>query len=267
MFDRWLGLILMLVTLGAGAAHAQTPATVRLDELTWPELKARIAAGTTTVIVPIGGTEQSGPHMALGKHNLRAALLAERIAQALGNAIVAPVVAYVPEGGVDPPTGHMRFPGTISVPAPAFEAVLEGAARSLRRAGFRDIVLLGDHGGYRTSLAAVTKRLEREWATAGVRVHVPAAYYRAAEQEFAASLAARGYRVEEIGTHAGLADTSLTLAVAPALVRVDRMRATPSAADGVNGDPRRSSAELGAIAADAIVADTVAAIRKATAPR
>ncbi|HEY5861790.1 MAG TPA: creatininase family protein, partial [Casimicrobiaceae bacterium] len=128
----------MLVALGAGAAHAQTPATVRLDELTWPELKARIAAGTTTVIVPIGGTEQSGPHMALGKHNLRAALLAERIAQALGNAIVAPVVAYVPEGGIDPPTGHMRFPGTISVPAPAFEAVLEGAAQSLRRAGFRD---------------------------------------------------------------------------------------------------------------------------------
>jgi len=267
MFDRCLRLILMLTALGAIGAHAQTPATVRVDELTWPELKARIDAGATTVIIPIGGTEQNGPHMALGKHNVRAALLAERIANALGNALVAPVVAYVPEGSIDPPTAHMRFPGTISVPVSAFEAVLDGAARSLRRAGFRDIVLLGDHGGYLKSLTAVASRLDHEWAAAQVRVHVPAAYYRAADQGFAATLSARGYRTEEIGTHAGLADTSLTLAVAPAVVRVDRMRTAPSGADGVYGDPRRSSAELGALGADAIVADTVAAIRKATAPR
>jgi len=267
MFDRCFRLILILAALGAIGAHAQTPATVRLDELTWPELKARIDAGATTIIVPIGGIEQNGPHMALGKHNLRVSLLAERIAKALGNALVAPVVAYVPEGNIDPPTAHMRFPGTISVPVPAFEAVLEGAARSFRRAGFRDIVLLGDHGGYLKSLAALSTRLDREWAAANVRVHVPAAYYRAADQGFGTTLAARGYRPEEIGTHAGLADTSLTLAVAPALVRVDRMRAAPSAADGVYGDPRRSSAELGEIAADAIVADTVDAIRKASARR
>jgi creatinine amidohydrolase/Fe(II)-dependent formamide hydrolase-like protein len=260
-------MILMVAALGAAGASAQAPANVRLDELTWPELKARIDAGTTTIIVPIGGTEQNGPHMALGKHNARALLLAERIAKALGNAIVAPVVAYVPEGSIDPPTAHMRFPGTISVPANAFEAVLEGAARSFRRAGFRDIVLLGDHGGYFKSLAVVSSRLDREWATANVRVHVPAAYYRAADQGFAAALAARGYRAEEIGTHAGLADTSLALALTPALVRVDRMRAPPQAAQGVFGDPRRSSAELGEIAADAIVADTVDAIRKATARR
>jgi creatinine amidohydrolase len=267
MFDRCFRLILILAALGAIGAHAQTPATVRLDELTWPELKARIDAGATTIIVPIGGTEQNGPHMALGKHNLRVSLLAERIAKALGNALVAPVVAYAPEGNIDPPTAHMRFPGTISVPVPAFEAVLDGAARSLRRAGFRDIVLLGDHGGYLKSLAAVASRLDREWAAAKVRVHVPPAYYRAADQGFAATLAARGYRAEEIGTHAGLADTSLTLALAPALVRVDRMRAAPSAADGVYGDPRRSSAELGELAADVIVADTVDAIRKASARR
>jgi creatinine amidohydrolase len=263
MFDRWPRLILMLAALGAASVCAQTPSTVRLDELTWPELKARIDAGATTIIVPIGGTEQNGPHMALGKHNLRASLLAERIAKALGNALVAPVVAYVPEGSIDPPTAHMRFPGTISVPVPAFEAVLEGAARSFRRAGFRDIVLLGDHGGYLKNLAAVSRRLDREWATANVRVQVPAAYYRAADEGFGATLAARGYRAEEIGTHAGLADTSLTLALAPALVRADRLRAPPSAAEGVYGDPRRSSAELGEIAANAIVADTVDAIRKA----
>ncbi|HZV92841.1 MAG TPA: creatininase family protein, partial [Caldimonas sp.] len=114
--------------------------------MTWTEVRDAIAAGRTTVIVPVGGTEQSGPHIALGKHNVRARLLAGRIARALGNALVAPVVAYVPEGSIDPPSGHMRFPGTISVSDAAFRGVLEGAARSLRRAGFRDIVLIGDHG-------------------------------------------------------------------------------------------------------------------------
>ena len=267
MLEPSLRRLLMLAAFGAAAAGAQAQPTVRLDDLTWPELAARIAAGTTTIIVPIGGTEQNGPHMALGKHNARVALLAERIAKDLGNALVAPVIAYVPEGGIDPPTAHMRFPGTISVPAPAFEAVLEGAARSFRRAGFRDIVLLGDHGGYAKSVAAVTSRLNREWSGSGARALAPAAYYRAADQAFAATLAARGYRADEIGTHAGLADTSLTLAVAPALVRADRMVAPSSAADGVYGDPRRSSAELGAIAADAIVADTAAEIRRATARR
>ena len=109
-------------------------ASVWLEELTWTELRERIAAGATTVLVPIGGTEQNGPHMVLGKHNVRVRVLAARIAEQLGNALVAPVLAYVPEGDIDPPTQHMRYAGTIIVPAPAFEAVLEGAARSLRRA-------------------------------------------------------------------------------------------------------------------------------------
>src|SRR4030095_2137769 len=185
MLDRWLRCMLTIAALVAAGANAQTPATVRLDELTWPELKARIDAGATTIIVPIGGTEQNGPHMALGKHNVRAALLAERIARALGNALVAPVIAYVPEGGIDPPTAHMRFPGTISIPPAAFEATLEGAARSLRRTGFRDIVLLGDHGGYAKSLTAVATRLDRAWTGSGAPGVVPPQYYPAAAQESA----------------------------------------------------------------------------------
>src|SRR5678816_3429815 len=105
----------------AGAAEA----TVFLEDMTWTELRDAIAAGHTTVIVPVGGTEQSGPHMALGKHNVRARVLAGRIATELGNALVAPVVAYVPEGDVAGTSGHIRFAGTISVPPKAFEAVLE----------------------------------------------------------------------------------------------------------------------------------------------
>ena len=132
--------------------------------------------------------------MALGKHNLRAALLAERIAQALGNAMVAPVVAYVPEGGIDPPTGHMRFPGTISVPAPRSRPCWKAPHGAFAAPAFATSCCSAITAAIRTSLAAVSKRLEREWATANARVHVPAAYYRAAEQDFAAALAARGYR-------------------------------------------------------------------------
>ena len=127
-------LVLCCLLLGLPAAHAS--GTVFLEELTWTELRDLIQSGKTTIIVPIGGTEQNGTHMALGKHNLRVRYLSEKIAGALGNALVAPVIAYVPEGALEPPTGHMRFPGTITVPEEAFEKILEYAARSFKAAGF-----------------------------------------------------------------------------------------------------------------------------------
>src|ERR1700722_2220611 len=109
-------LLLCFCLLLAPAASAATPASVYIEDLTWTELRDQIAAGKTTVLLPIGGTEQNGPHMAIGKHNVRVKLLSGRIAAALGNALVAPVLPYVPEGGFEPPTGHMRFPGTITIP-------------------------------------------------------------------------------------------------------------------------------------------------------
>src|SRR5579862_2958463 len=112
-------LLLCLLILAPACAAAQTP--VFLEDLTWTELRDRIHAGTTIILVPIGGTEQNGPHMALGKHNVRARFLAEKIARQLGNALVAPTIAYVPEGSFAPPTGHMRFPGTISITEDAYE--------------------------------------------------------------------------------------------------------------------------------------------------
>jgi creatinine amidohydrolase len=248
---------LCLLLLGLPAAHATE--TVFLEELTWTELRDQIRAGQTTVIVPIGGTEQNGVHMALGKHNIRVRYLSEKIARALGNALVAPVIAYVPEGGLTPPTAHMRFPGTITVPEEAFDRILEYAARSFKLAGFRDIVFLGDHGSYQKDEKAVAVRLNKEWATQAIRVHGIEEYYRASESEFGRLLASKGFREEEVGTHAGLADTSLTLAVDPRLVRTDRLQP----GDGANGDPRRSSAELGQLGVDLIVTRTVDAIKKA----
>ena len=268
MFARALPLVLGLV-LAAAVAHAQAQRPLALEDLTWTELRDRIAAGTTTIIVPIGGTEQNGPHMTLGKHNARVRLLAEKIAAVLGNALVAPVVAYVPEGATNPPTAHMRFAGTITVPDAAFETTLESAGRSFRIHGFRDVVFLGDHGGYQNDLRVAADRLNREWAATPIRAHAIRDYYRVTETAYPAALKSRGYRDDEIGTHAGLADTSLALAVDPRLVRTERLQsgAKLAAADGVYGDPRRASAELGQLGVDMIVTETVAAIRQSIAKR
>jgi creatinine amidohydrolase/Fe(II)-dependent formamide hydrolase-like protein len=262
-------IVALILLATATAAPGATPATVFIDELTWTELRSEIAAGKTTIIVPIGGTEQNGPHMTLGKHNVRVTVLAQKIAQALGNALVAPTLAYVPEGAVDPPSSHMRFPGTVTIPEATFEKVVEYAARSFRQAGFRDIVLIGDHGGYRKSLKAVADRLDREWAPTPVRVHAIDEYYVASETLFAQTLKRQGYGDKEIGSHAGLADTSLALAVDPRLVRTDRLRSPDplGLSEGVYGDPRRATAELGQPGVDLIVKTTVDAIRRAVARR
>ncbi|WP_231715019.1 creatininase family protein [Enhydrobacter aerosaccus] len=231
--------------------------------MTWTEVRDALGAGTTTVIIPVGGTEQSGPHLALGKHNVRVKVLAGRIATALGDTLVAPVLAYVPEGNISPPTEHMRFPGTISVPVSAFKGTLDGAARSLRQAGFTHIVLIGDHGGYQAQLKDVADQLNRAWAGTSARAHYIAAYYRASDVAYTKLLRTQGLSEAEIGQHAGAADTSLQLAVDPSTVRSDRLEAAHGADIGVLGDARRSSAVLGQSGVDLIVNDTVAAIRKA----
>jgi creatinine amidohydrolase/Fe(II)-dependent formamide hydrolase-like protein len=226
--------IAFCLALATLPAFAQT---VRLEEMTWPEVRDRVAAGTTTVLIPIGGTEQNGPHMVLGKHNVRVRVLADEIAKRLGNAVVAPVVSYVPE------PGHIRYPGTISIGDAAFESLLEGAARSFQQHGFRDIVLLGDHGGYRKDLDRVAAKLNREWARTPVRVHPLPEYYREVE-------------------HAGLADTSLALAIDKSLVRSEVLAHVAPDKDGVHGDPRKANAELGQRAAREIVETSVAAIQR-----
>jgi creatinine amidohydrolase/Fe(II)-dependent formamide hydrolase-like protein len=209
--------------------------------------------------------------MVLGKHNVRVHVLAGKIAQRLGNAVVAPVMAYVPEGTITPPAAHMRFTGTVSISDAAFEAVLESTARSFRQHGFRDIVFLGDHGGYQKSEERVAAKLNREWAAqpGGTRVHALVDYYRASQAGHADLLKARGFSAEEIGTHAGLADTSLALAIDPALVRQEALArgAKFGAQDGVLGDPRRATAELGQLGVDLIVDKSVAQIRAMTRAR
>jgi len=196
--------------------------------------------------VPTGGVEQNGPHMVLGKHNFVVRYTAERIARQLGDTLVAPVIAHVPEGRIDPPRGHMRFPGTISVPDSVFEDLLEATARSLRAAGFRTIFFLGDSGGNQQAQARIAKRLTRKWRRRGVRVvHVGAYYAKNGQVQW---LRREGETRTTIGEHAGIRDTSELLAVHPDGIR--KALIAPGALKrfrrpGNDGDPSRASAERG----------------------
>jgi len=258
-------LLVALAICGAPARAAASISSVFLEDFTWTELRDAVSQGMTTAIVPVGGTEQSGPALTLGKHNVRVRLLSERIARELGNAVVAPVLAYVPEGSITPPSSHMRFAGTLSIPTSVFDATLEAIAGSLRAHGLRNIVLLGDHGGYQRELGKVAERLNRQWAGGPARVFAPPEYFQASTEGFAALLRERGFRDDEIGTHAALADTSLQLALAPATVRKDVLQSSTRLDQSVGiygGFPQHASAELGQLGVDEIVRRTVAAIRQ-----
>src|SRR5436853_7475732 len=98
MIARVVRNLLAVLLLATAPALAQAPQTVFLDELTSNELRDQVRAGRRTIIVPIGGTEQNGPHMVLGKHNVRDKVLSEKIALSHCDAIVAPVIAEEPEG-------------------------------------------------------------------------------------------------------------------------------------------------------------------------
>ena len=115
----------------------------------------------------------------------------------------------------------------------------------------------------------MARRLNRGWAAAPTRAHAIDAYYRASTTGARALLQSRGYQDREIGDHAGALDTSLMLAVDPGVVRQERLRAAhgANAWDGADGDPSRASAELGRLIEQAIVSETVDAIRRSIARR
>ena len=249
----------LVVTCFVGIVSAQSPTSVFLEELTWPEVWDAVATGTTTIIVPTGGTEQNGPHMVLGKHNYLVKYKAGKVARRLGDALVAPVMAYVPEGDVDPPSGHMRFPGTITTPPDVFEQVLEYAARSVAVHGFLDIVLLGDSGGNQASQVKVAEQLNDEWSATGARVHHLSDYYPGGGDAW---LVEQGEAPEDVGSHAGMHDTASFLFLDPSQLRLDQMgRGTGGSGNGVTGYPGRSTAAYGERILEMQIAAAVQQIR------
>src|SRR5918993_1018053 len=245
-------------------AAAQAPSvpqtdSVFLEDLTWIEARNAIAAGKRTVIIPTGGTEQNGPHIVLGKHNYLVKYKAGEIAARLGNALVAPVVAYVPEGDVNPPTGHMRYAGTITTPQDVFAKVLEYAARSFKQHGFTDIVLIGDSGGNQEGQRLVAAALNKEWSSTPVRVHHITAYYPGRGDEWVVS---QGVSAEDVGTHAGTHDTASLMYINPSMLRVDKFL-VGKAGDGQGhvGNPAKATALFGRRILEMQIQDATAQIR------
>jgi creatinine amidohydrolase/Fe(II)-dependent formamide hydrolase-like protein len=229
-------------TAPASKTPTQAPDTVFIDELTWEETRDALKAGKTTVIVPTGGTEKNGYHMVIGKHNYVVAHAANLMARRLKNALVAPVLQYVPEGDPD-----RQNPGAISAPSPAYDAILDAAARSLKAHGFTDILFIGDSGGNQAGMTAVAKTLNEEWKDAGTKVYALTDYYEGGREHYRAWLeAAYGYDDATVGSHAGISDTSQMLFVRPTGIRKDMVKPWGGPQDsGVSGDPAKSTAEIG----------------------
>lgn len=269
--------IVICGALMTASLSAMAQKSVYLEELTTAEVAAMVKNSPSVVIIPVGGTEQNGPHMAIGKHNTRVKVLAGRIATQLTtqlaaqkiSTIVAPVVSYVPEGNINPPSEHMKWAGTVSISDDAFKSMLLSTARSFRQHGFTDIVILGDSGNYQTQLAQVAaafnKEASKDAKTTPSRMHFISDYYKATQGSYIAALKAKGLNDAEIGTHAASADTALMLAIEPAMVKPEKFAeaAKEGRAGGTLGDPRAATATLGQIAADAMVKMSVLAIQKA----
>jgi creatinine amidohydrolase len=174
-----------MIALGA-VAFAQTPAptkfdpntTVELEYLTHTELRAKQKAGMTSVLLIAGGTEERGPQNVLGGHTIMSRYRGIAICKQLGNAFLAPVVPFAPQ-----PTGlkeNTDQPGAIEVPPPVFKGIFVAMIDSMRMNGFKDIYVMGDHGGGQPELKAAVEEAEAnpKFSSAGVHVYYINDFYQ-----------------------------------------------------------------------------------------
>lgn len=282
-----IALVLLTVALVAsGGLHATEPAHARVTQahqatsrevvdielLTWQEIyKAIHEQGKTTAILFNGGTEQRGPQSVTGGHNFIARATADAIARELGNALVAPVIPFSVN------KANPRLPGTIGISGPLFAQLNEEVAEQLIANGFKNVVLIGDHGGGQKELKDVAQRLDAKYAPQGIRVVYSDGPYTQANDQFFAWLAEHGYPAS---THAGIPDTSellylegdqhwirknlLATAVGdpPQKPSEPRDPNAKRAGNGISGDARRSSYALGKRFINLKVADGAAQIRE-----
>ncbi len=279
--------LLVLVCLGTVAAQAQTPARPRpgsspgatspdpnmarpidahdsvfIEELTWLEVRDAIHAGKTTAIVATGGVEMNGPYLATGKHNYILRATTEAIARKLGNALVAPIVPFVPEGDIDPPTGHMRYPGTISVSQETYKRLLADIASSLRTNGFKHIILIGDSGGNQQGLKEVAAELSAKWTDGKAKIHYIPEYYD--YPGLSKWVESQGIREVDEGHHDDYGITAQMMTVDPNTVRMkQRMAKGKFSINGVQLAPAKKTIEMGKKAVEYRAGITVEAIRKA----
>jgi creatinine amidohydrolase len=240
------------------AAVAREP-VVEFELLTWPEVKQALADGKTTALIYTGGTEQRGPQNANGGHNLMARATVKAIALKLGNAIAMPVLPYTPNNA------SAQLPGTIGLTNEILAAVLERIAEQSIVTGFKNVILMGDHGGGQPDVYRdVAKRLDDQFAPQGIHVYYCDEVYSKAQADFDKWLEENGY---PRSSHAGIPDTSEMLYLGGDIwVRRDLVKsalgdplppagqrrdpAVPRVNNGIQGDGRGATAELGKMAFD-----------------
>lgn len=236
--------------------------SVWIEELTWMEVRDAMAAGKTTAIIATGGLEQNGPYLAIGKHNYVLDGACEGIARSLGDALCAPVVKFVPEGDIDEPSGHMRYPGTISLREETFEALLDDIASSLRAHGFEHIVLIGDSGGNQRGMEAVAARLNERWTEA--EAHYIPEFYEYAEVFTWMENELGIVEPTNDGIHDDFVITSIMMVADPTSVRYDqRVKAGKATINGLDIAPKDQTIEIGRKLLQHRVDVTVEAIRAA----
>ncbi len=243
-------IIFYLFNLNYAKSQSKELTSVILEELTWTEVKAFIDHGGTSIIIPTGGTEQNGPHMVLGKHNFRVEYMAEKIARELGDALVAPMIAFVPEGNINPADDWMKYPGTISLPEEHFIKLLEYTCRSLKQHGFIDILLIGDSGGNQNGMKLVSEALNDEWKDSNTRVHFVSDYYGKPYNQVTDSLISEGISQDVLGFHGGVIDVSFLLAIDSNLIRIDKLSNADWSSEkkmemGFSGDLSKVDIEIG----------------------
>ncbi|MEZ4417670.1 MAG: creatininase family protein [Gemmatimonadota bacterium] len=236
--------------------------SVWLEELTWMEVRDAMAAGVNTVIIATGGIEQNGPYLALGKHNYVLQGACEGIAESLGNALCAPIVKYVPEGDIDQPSGHMRYPGTISLREETFERMLDDIGSSLKAHGFEHIIYIGDSGGNQTGMKAVAEAQNARWGKP-VSHFIPE-FYRYADVFTWMEKELGIKEPTSDGIHDDYVITSLMMITDPTTVRYDeRVRAGKATINGLSIEPQEKTIEIGQRLMQFRVDETVKAIRAA----
>jgi len=244
--------VVLAASYVAMAQPKETPLEIEL--MTYPEIYAAIhEQGKTTVLVVNGGIEQRGPHAVLGGHSLTAKPQGVDIARKLGNALVAPVMPFSIAGRhLNPKT-----PGSVNIPGPLFAAVNEAIVDSMVVNGFKNIVLMGEHGGGQKELEEVAKKTNAKYSPQGVHVFFCGDFYEKTQAEFQQWVIANHLPPS---SHGGVPDTSLMMYLGgDAWVRKDKMVAgdpllppgtprdpnTPLVDNGVIGDPRPSTPEMG----------------------